>query len=136
MKVLLDTHFLLWVLTGARRLESYPWLDGYRPWGLSPISLLELAFLGESGRLEIHGPELFDQLTRDPRFLVDDVSSMALFKHGVGASWTRDPFDRLLSAHSHARRLPLVTVDRQLLRHHRLLPRELRAEAARLQPSS
>lgn len=124
---LLDTHFVLWILTGSSRLERFPWLDRYRPWKLSPVSMLELSFLGEVGRIEIKSPELFDRLAEDPRFLLDDVSSASLFRHGLDACWTRDPFDRLLAAHSTARRLPLVTVDRQILRHHRLLPRELRS---------
>ena len=44
----------------------------------------------------------------------------------VGLSWTLDPFDRLLAAHSEARRVPLARLDRRIRAHHRLLPEELR----------
>lgn len=51
MNVLLDTHFLLWTVLGAKRLQEYPWLNAYRPWGVSPVSFLEIQFLAEVGRL-------------------------------------------------------------------------------------
>ena len=38
LKSLLDTHFVLWIVTGADRLRSFPWLDCYRPWGLTLIA--------------------------------------------------------------------------------------------------
>lgn len=125
MKVLLDTHFLLWILLDSERLERFPWLDRYRPWGLSPVSLLELQFLSEVGRIDARNPELTDRILSDPRFVVDEVPSLALFRHALGATWTRDPFDRMLAAHSSARRVPLATVDRVLLEHHGLVAREL-----------
>jgi PIN domain nuclease of toxin-antitoxin system len=39
--------------------------------------------------------------------------------------WTRDPFDRLLAAHSVARRSPLCSVDRDIRLNHAFLPPEL-----------
>ena len=45
MNVLLDTHFLLWTVLDSGRLEEFPWLDAYRPWGISPVSFLEIQFL-------------------------------------------------------------------------------------------
>lgn len=121
MRTILDTHFLVWILTRSPRLEAYPWLDGYRPWGLSPISLLELAYLAEIGRIELRNPEFTKTLSADPRFVLDEAPLMALVRHALPLSWTRDPFDRLLAAHSLTRRVPLCTVDRTLLAHHRLL---------------
>lgn len=125
MKLLLDTHFLIWVLLESPRLDEFPWLDRYRPWGISPISLLEIQFLAEVGRLEVSNPELTERISGDPRFVVDEVPTVALVRHALGLGWTRDPFDRLLAAHSAARRTPLATVDRGIREHHGLLAREL-----------
>jgi PIN domain nuclease of toxin-antitoxin system len=127
MKVLLDTHFVLWIVAGSRRLADHPWLERYRPWGLSPITLLEIAFLGEVGRLEVRNPELTDRLLDDGRFVVDEVPLLALVRAAIPMAWTRDPFDRLLAAHSQARRAPLATLDASLRRHHDPIVRELRA---------
>lgn len=52
---------------------------------------------------------------------------MALVRHALPLDWTRDPFDRLLAAHSTARRLPLCTLDRTLRTRHRMLAPELSA---------
>jgi PIN domain nuclease of toxin-antitoxin system len=51
---------------------------------------------------------------------------MTLVGHALPLDWTRDPFDRLLATHSSARRVPLLTLDRNVRSHHPLLPEELR----------
>ena len=126
MKVLLDTHFLLWLVLDLPRIDEFPWLDRYRPWGVSPISFLEIAFLAEVGRLEVQQPEFMEAIARDTRFVVDEVGLMALVEKAVALHWTRDPFDRLLAAHSEARRIPLCTMDRRIRTEHRLVVSELR----------
>lgn len=125
MKTLLDTHFLLWLVLEVPRIDEFPWLDGYRPWGVSPVSFLEIQFLAEVGRIEVKQPEFLDAVGRDPRFTVDEIPLVALVRKALPLSWTRDPFDRLLAAHSTARRLPLCTVDRTLRREHRMVLPEL-----------
>lgn len=125
LKSLLDTHFLIWIVLRSRRLEQHPWLDRYRPWGVSPVSLLEIEFLAEVGRLEVRNPEFIDTVMADPQFIVDEVPLVPLVRHALALTWTRDPFDRLLAAHSLARRLPLCTLDTVLLERHALVPEEL-----------
>lgn len=61
----------------------------------------------------------------DTRFAVDDVPLAALVRHALTLDWTRDPFDRLLVAHSLARQVPFCTTDRSIRSHHRLLAPEL-----------
>lgn len=125
MRLLLDTHFLLWVLKGSQRLEAYPWLERHAPWGVSPVTLLEIQFLFEVGQLEIVRPEFAETVMDDPRFVVDEVPLLALVRHALALGWTRDPFDRLLVAHSMARRTPLCTLDRTIHENHALVTREL-----------
>jgi PIN domain nuclease of toxin-antitoxin system len=121
MKALLDTHFLLWILNGADRLADFPWIERYRPWGVSPVSLLEIQFLSEVGRVEVRNPEFTDTLMRDARFVIDEVPLVSLIRRSIDLTWTRDPFDRLITAHSSVRRLPLCTTDRVIRSHHPLL---------------
>jgi PIN domain nuclease of toxin-antitoxin system len=125
MTTILDTHFLLWIVTSSNRLSAFPWIERYRPWGVSPVSLLEIQFLSEVGRVEVRNPEFTDTLLGDPRFLIDEVSLLRLTRRAIDFTWTRDPFDRLLAAHSSVRRLPLCTIDRNLRRFHPLLPTEI-----------
>ena len=66
-----------------------------------------------------------EAVAADPRFLVDEVPLLALVRHAIPLSWTRDPFDRLVAAHSAARRVPLCSVDQRVRAHHGLLVPEL-----------
>lgn len=125
MRALLDTHFLIWIVTGAARLAAFPWLAGYEPWGVSPVSLLEMQFLAEAGKLRVRNPVFTDAVLADPRFVVDEVPLLPLIRNALDLSWTRDPFDRLLVAHSTARRVPLCTTDTTILEHHKLVLPEL-----------
>ncbi|HUP21259.1 MAG TPA: PIN domain-containing protein [Gemmatimonadota bacterium] len=123
---LLDTHFVLGIALGAPDLEAFDWLARYEPWGVSPVALLEIAYLAEVGRVEVDPSAFATALESDPRFLIDEVPLYPLIRHALGLSWTRDPFDRLLVAHSATRRVPFVTLDRAIRRHHPFLPYELR----------
>jgi len=123
--LLLDTHFLIWLVLGSDRLAEFPWLDRYRPWGVSPVSFLEIQCLAEIGRLSVRNPEFTSAVMDDPRFRVDDIALVAVVRHGLKLGWTRDPFDRLLAAHSLARRVPLCSLDRRVRGHHRLVVEEL-----------
>jgi PIN domain nuclease of toxin-antitoxin system len=103
--LLLETHFLIWLVLESKRLANSPWLDRYRPRGVSPVSFLEIQF-----------------------FIIDDISLETLVGHALRFDWTRDPFDRLLVAHSLARRVALCTTDRTIRSRHRLVPLELNEE--------
>jgi PIN domain nuclease of toxin-antitoxin system len=125
VSILLDTHFLVWLILASKRLAEFPWLNRYRPWGISPVSLLEIQYLAEVGKLSVDNPKFTQTVMNDPRFVVGDIGIETLVSQALTLNWTRDPFDRLLAAHSMARRVPLCTTDRVILRHHRLLADEL-----------
>jgi len=128
LTILLDTHFLVWLVLGNKRIAEFPWIDEHRPWGVSPVSFLEIQFLAEIGRLSVRNPEFMNTVMADTRFTVDDVPLANLVRHSLKLDWTRDPFDRLLVAHSMARRVPFCTAERDIRDHHRLLPPELDEE--------
>jgi len=126
MTCLLDTHFLVWVITKSRRLRQFLWLEDYVPWGVSPISLLEIQLLAEVGRREVLNPQFVKTFKTDSRFIIDEVSLITLVEKSFDLRWTRDPFDRLIVAHSLSRRVPLCSVDSNVLENHSLVVRELR----------
>jgi PIN domain nuclease of toxin-antitoxin system len=125
VKAILDSHFLIWIVTRSRRLSRFPWLDRYLPWGVSPIALLEIQFLSELGKVDLK-PGFHDAVRSDARFELDDPPSASLVERAIPLSWTRDPFDRLLAAHSEVRRSPMISVDEDMLENHRLIVRELK----------
>src|SRR5882672_6499805 len=99
MTCLLDTHFVVWIVSKSRRLKNYPWLDNYLPWGVSPASLLEIQLLAEVGRRGIDNPRFSRAIMADSRFQFDDISLVTLIQKSLELSWTRDPFDRMIAAH-------------------------------------
>ena len=125
VSILLDTHFLVWLVLESKRRAQFPWLNRYRPWGVSPVSFLEIQFLAEVGKLSVKNPEFTQTVMNDPRFVVDGIALDILMSHALPLHWTRDPFDRLLAGHSAARRVPLCTTDRLIRTHHHLLPEEV-----------
>lgn len=100
---------MIWSLTG--NLRAAP-LQGIRQ-GLriSPVTLLELHFLREVGRLTIVPGHSLEEVCSDPRWKLDSPSSSRLFRAAHGLDWTRDPFDRLLVAHARYRGWRLATGD-------------------------
>jgi PIN domain nuclease of toxin-antitoxin system len=124
--ILLDTHFLIWLVLGSKRLAEFPWIDRYRPWGVSPVSFLEIQFLAEIGRLSVRNPEFTAAVMDDASFTVDDIPLVTLVRHALRLDWTRDPFDRLLVAHSSARRVPFCTLDCRVRPRHPLVAVELK----------
>ena len=98
-----------------------------RVWTLDRFACFSVRnqFLTESGKMKSQSPQLADAIMSDIRFSVDEVSLAALVQKSLQLGWTRDPFDRLIGAHSLVRRIPLCSVDEIILKNHKLLVPEL-----------
>lgn len=111
--ILLDTNAAMWLLVGSPRGDQL--LAQPARLYLSPVSLLEMKFLLEAGKLRPLRHEPLTAVAEDPRWQLDDPSSNVLFNAALDLDWTRDPFDRLLVAHARFRGWRLATGDRRLL---------------------
>lgn len=118
--ILLDTHAAIWLAQGHRR--SRP-LAKFVRLHLSPVSVLEVQFLTESGRLRLAGGRTLEALVDDDRWRLDEPPPAKWFTQACEFSWTRDPFDRLLVAHARVRNWKLATADAMLLE--RLAPSQV-----------
>lgn len=117
--ILLDTHVVAWLYAGEterfpagarRRLEE-------GDLAVSPLVGLELQYLHEIGRLSEPADAVLAGLARLIGLRTADCSLAELVGHAAGLSWTRDPFDRLIAAHSIAEQAPLLTADANLAAH-------------------
>jgi PIN domain nuclease of toxin-antitoxin system len=113
----LDTHVIVWLYDGeigkftpkaADIVESHPLYA-------SEFVRLELKYLEAIGRLRISPDTII-------RFLADEIGlSMCTLPLGpiiteaMGLSWTRDPFDRLITANASYYNSPLLTRDETIL---------------------
>ncbi|NYE70647.1 type II toxin-antitoxin system VapC family toxin [Microlunatus parietis] len=113
---LLDTHVVVWLYEDPerllpakvrRRLESDVLV-------LSPFVGLELQYLHEVGRIEVPGKTVIGQLVPKLEMIVSDPPAALICDVAATLNWTRDPFDRLISAHAAATAMPLITKDRTI----------------------
>ncbi|MGB9031373.1 MAG: PIN domain-containing protein [Acidobacteriaceae bacterium] len=82
---------------------------------LSPAVLLELQFLSEIGRLLLPAADIRRKLEAEFAVTVCDFSFPLIAETALTENWTRDPFDRLITAHARANALAwLVTSDRRV----------------------
>lgn len=113
--ILLDTNALFFIHGKHRRARCLTKYLGKLY--LSPIALLELQFLVESGRLRWDVDGQAHAMLSDPRWIVDDVSTQVLVDAALDLTWARDPFDRLIVAHALARKWKLATADSVIIEH-------------------
>jgi PIN domain nuclease of toxin-antitoxin system len=117
--IYLDTHVVIWLYAGehtrfartARRLiEAEPLL-------ISPVLLLELALLEETGRIRARAQTIFTELQESVALSICDLPFVEVSIASLQQKWTRDPFDRLIVAQAFARGARLITKDRFIRRH-------------------
>ncbi len=119
--ILLDTHVAVWIAAGeiSRLSESaLSAIEDASTVALSPITLLEVAYLVEAERLSGEAAFVIQALTAGAGFEVDDQPLARVVANAVGATWTRDPFDRLLVGHASLVGAGLVTKDRKIRDHY------------------
>lgn len=114
MIVHLDTHIVIWLYAGER--DRFPAraqasLDHGRL-VYSPVVGLELAFLHEIGRITARPADILDYLRDRIALVPDETPYLVVAKAAELLTWTRDPFDRLITAAASVGNHPLVTRDR------------------------
>ena len=113
----LDTHILLYAVTGALRPAESNLLRG-QPWSISAIVLWEIAKLAQLGRIEV---DLDDrQVVRALRSIqlwpiTAEIATMSSRLDVRG-----DPADELIGATSIVHDVPLVTRERGLRRSRKI----------------
>jgi PIN domain nuclease of toxin-antitoxin system len=119
--IYLDTHVVVWLYAGdharltragRRVIESEPLL-------VSPVLLLELGLLEETGRIKVGPQAIFNDLEASLGLSLCQLPFADVTKASLQQAWTRDPFDRLIVGQAIARGAKLVTKDRLIRRHFR-----------------
>jgi PIN domain nuclease of toxin-antitoxin system len=120
--IYLDTHVLVWLHAGeldrftarGRRLMEENGLM------ISSCVKLELQYLFEIGRTKVPAVRIVGDLDGQIGLIVCDLPFDIVVNRAVTLDWTRDPFDRLVSAHALCRGIPLLTKDKSIRRHVKL----------------
>lgn len=109
----LDTHVLLFALTGRLRADETALLQANR-WSISAIVLWEIAKLAELGRIEIdlEDPEVVRALSKIQIWPI----TREIAHQSTRLDIQGDPADQLIAATSVVHKVPLLTRDRVLLK--------------------
>lgn len=119
--IYLDTHVVAWLYAGQTERIPATARKAINEGEvlISPMALLELQYLIEIGRFTDPVEQVLEVLGRDLGLKVCDLPFPDVARRAIDASWTRDPFDRLIVSQAVLREAPLVTKDRDIHEHYR-----------------
>ncbi|WP_327306377.1 type II toxin-antitoxin system VapC family toxin [Streptomyces sp. NBC_01298] len=114
MKLLADTHVIVWWLTDSPQLsdEVKHLLDTERLVHVSAVTPWELSVKQALGKLD--GPEDLPEQARDCQLRPLPITALHGIRAGQLPLHHRDPFDRILIAQAQTEGLTLVTRDKHI----------------------
>jgi PIN domain nuclease of toxin-antitoxin system len=122
MRILLDTHALLWAAEGDRRLSAAAdaiIADGSQELLFSAVSAMEIAMKHAAGRLEL--PDDAGAWIRTRLAAFGLIELPVTVEHAIEAGRLprhhRDPWDRLLVAQARVEGVPILSSDTILQRY-------------------
>ena len=116
MKLLLDTHAFLWLVSGDARLSATArkhFLNNDNELFLSSVSGFEIAIKHELGKLALSEPPATFIERRMQNNALQELPMRMVHTYGLAElpRHHRDPFDRLLIVQAIGEDLPILTAD-------------------------
>ena len=120
--IFLDTHLLIWLYeaeldllsnTAKKLIENYNII-------ISPIVRLELEYLFEIKRLKVGSDKIISYLWKQIGLQISQDPFNTVIDRSLKEKWTRDPFDRVITAHARLNKAKLLTKDRKIHKHYDL----------------
>ncbi len=119
--IYLDTHVVVWLYAGIqdRFSPKTAALLANEDLYVSPIVMLELQYLHETGRTAEPGDRVVQDLARRVGLQICERPFPTVAAAALRHKWTRDPFDRLIVAQAEMQRNKLLTKDQTIRKHYR-----------------
>jgi PIN domain nuclease of toxin-antitoxin system len=117
--ILLDTHIVVGLYDDPQSLIPPAVHErlNTEPLALSPFVRLELQYQYEVKKISVPAQAIVDELVPRLEMVLADPPSAQICQAAVALDWTRDPFDRLISAQAVSSGATLVTKDRVIRSH-------------------
>jgi len=119
--IYLDTHVVLWLyaLKGdALSKNACRLIEESATILISPMVLLEMVYLYEIDRLKVESDQIYRYLKERIRLNVCTKPFIEVIQLASKQSWTRDPFDRIITAQAAIDHKTLVTKDITIRQHY------------------
>ena len=120
--IYLDTHVVIWLYAGKLDLVSPNALQAMEEEPellISPMVLLELDFLYEIEKIRVDSDRIGTYLNQKIGLAICEKSFELVCKTAARQQWTRDPFDRFITAQAAIASNGLITKDRIIREHYR-----------------
>ena len=108
----LDTHALIWLYEDPELLpaRAKALIDGEELW-ISPMVALELQYLYQTGRIRVEPGLVLENGYTNLGLTMDGLGAGPAILWSRNFSWTRDPFDRIITAQASLNEALLITKD-------------------------
>ncbi len=115
--IFLDTHIVVWLYAGllekltAKVIQYIENNDVY----ISEVVRLELQYLFEIGRIKVTSSEIIKELDKAIGLKVYAMDPSLVFSKAIEFEWTRDVFDRLITAEASVIGAGLISKDKKII---------------------
>lgn len=118
--VYLDTNAVLFLYAGLAERISPAAKQAIDAGSLriSPMVLLEIQYLREVGKFKHRPDDVIAQLGKQIGLAVCKAAFAEVTLTATRMEWTRDPFDRMITAHASCQQAPLVSADQNIRTHY------------------
>lgn len=119
--IYLDTHLAAWLYFGefdrisSKARELIEDQDLY----VSPIVQLELQYLLEINKIKVEPVKIIKTLEENIGLKICLKKFDVIIQESLKYQWTRDPFDRIITANAAVNGSILVTKDKTILKHYK-----------------
>jgi len=113
----IDTNVALWLVNGNKQIFSTRAKNEINNSKLliSPMVILEFKYLEEIGRVTTSPERIVKLLYTDFHIEICDKPFLDIIKSSISFDFTRDPFDRIITAHAALENSKLITKDQFIL---------------------
>ena len=120
--IFIDTHVAVWLYAGDsdRLSPQAKVLLENNDILISPAAVLELQYLYEINKVTIESGSIVEFLQTSIGLQICECSFHRVISDALPLNWTRDPFDRLITAQAITRNILLVTKDAVIRRNCKL----------------
>ena len=118
--IYLDTHVVVWLYQKDKSRFTPETLDliDKEELLISPMVELELEYLFEIDRINVRAEIILNYLKTRIGLKICDKSFPGISQKAISMKGTRDPFDRIITAHAAIDNSILITKDKRIRKHY------------------